>query len=89
MATKSDQKTSAHTIKIYSTETCVYCHMLKQYLDEKGFGYEDVNVAEDLKAREDMVEKSGQLGVPVIDIDGEIVVGFNREKVDELLGIKE
>jgi len=63
--------------------------MMKEYLDEKGFEYEDVNVAEDLNAREEMVEKSGQMGVPVSDIDGNIVVGFNREKVNELLGIDE
>jgi len=76
-------------IKIYSTPTCPYCHMLKEYLEEKGFEYVDVNVAEDLKAREEMVEKSGQMGVPVADFDGEIVVGFNKERVDSLLGIKE
>ena len=63
--------------------------MLKQYLDEKGFKYEDIDVAADTQAREEMVEKSGQLGVPVSDIDGKIVVGFNRDKVNELLGIKE
>lgn len=77
-----------HTIKIYSTPSCPYCHMLKEYLDEKGFAYEDIDVAADLKAREDMIEKSGQLGVPVSDIDGQIVVGFDKEKVDELLGIE-
>jgi len=63
--------------------------MLKEYLDEKGFEYQDVNVAEDLVSREEMVEKSGQMGVPVSDIDGSIVVGFDREKVNELLGITE
>jgi len=84
-----ETKTKIHNIKIYSTPTCPYCHMLKEYLDEKGFEYSDINVAEDLKAREEMVEKSGQMGVPVADFDGEIVVGFNKEKVDSLLGIKE
>ena len=78
-----------HSIKIYSTPSCPYCHMLKQYLDEKGFEYEDIDVAAVTEAREEMVEKSGQLGVPVSDIDGKIVVGFNRDKVNELLGIKE
>jgi len=82
-------ETKTHSIKIYSTPTCPYCHMMKEYLDEKGFEYEDINVAEDVSAREEMVEKSGQMGVPVSDIDGTIVVGFNREKVNELLGIKE
>ena len=82
-------ETKTHSIKIYSTPTCPYCHMMKEYLDEKGFEYEDINVAEDVNAREEMVEKSGQMGVPVSDIDGEIIVGFNREKINELLGIKE
>ena len=58
-------------------------------MDEKGFKYEDRDVAADTEAREEMVEKSGRLGVPVSDIDGKIVVGFNRDKVNELLGIKE
>lgn len=78
-----------HRIKIYSTPTCPYCHMLKEYLAEKGFEYEDINVAQDAEARKVMIEKSGQMGVPVSDIDGEIVVGFNRDRVNELLGIKE
>ena len=80
---------ATHHIKIYSTPTCPYCHMLKEYLDEKGFAYEDVNVAQDLAARKDMIEKSGQMGVPVSDIDGEIVVGFAKDRVNELLGIKD
>jgi glutaredoxin len=63
--------------------------MLKEYLGEKGFAYEDVNVAQDLAARKEMIEKSGQMGVPVSDIDGEIVVGFAKDRVNELLGITE
>lgn len=78
----------SHNIKIYSTPSCPYCHMLKEYLDEKGFQYQDLNVAEDLQAREEMIEKSGQMGVPVSDIDGNIVVGFDKEKVNELLEIR-
>ena len=78
-----------HRIKIYSTPSCPYCHMLKEYLGGKGFAYEDINVAEDLQARQEMVEKSGQMGVPVSDIDGNIVVGFDKERVNELLNISE
>jgi glutaredoxin-like YruB-family protein len=78
-----------HHIKIYSTPTCPYCHMLKEYLAEKGFAYEDVNVAQDVLARKEMIEKSGQMGVPVSDIDGKIVVGFAKDRVNELLGIKD
>ena len=83
------EEAKTHSIKIYSTPSCPYCHMLKEYLDEKGFLYQDANVAEDLAAREEMVEKSGQMGVPVSDIDGSIVVGFDKEKVNELIGIKD
>lgn len=72
-------------ITVYSTPTCPYCVQAKRYLDEKGLKYTAHDVASDLQAREDMVKKSGQLGVPVIDVDGNIVIGFNRGKLEELL----
>lgn len=75
-------------IKIYSTPTCVYCNSLKEYLKSKNMEYTDVDVSVNEKELEEMVEISGQMGVPVIDIDGNIIIGFDREKVDELLGIK-
>lgn len=81
--TQKDQK---HII-IYSTPTCTYCHHLKDYLTEKGFTYQDVDVT---KSYDDMiaaVTKSGQKGVPVTDIEGKIVIGFDQEAIDELLGI--
>ncbi|HOM72365.1 MAG TPA: glutaredoxin family protein [Armatimonadota bacterium] len=74
-----------HNIIIYSTPTCPYCHQAKRYLAERGFDFTDKDVATDLQAREDMIRKSGQLGVPVIDVDGNIIIGFNRPKLDELL----
>lgn len=74
-------------IKIYSTPTCPYCVTLKGFLKEHDILFEDVNVAQDAQAREEMVEKSGQMGVPVSDIDGEIVVGFDKEKIKKLLSI--
>jgi len=73
-------------IRVFSTPSCPYCVNLKQYLDEKGFKYEDIDVAE---AREEMISKSKQMGVPVAEINGEIVVGFDKAKIDQLLGIKE
>jgi glutaredoxin 3 len=76
-----------HKIKIYSTPTCPYCITLKEFLKEKNIGFEDINVAEDREAREEMVHKSGQMGVPVVDIDGEIVVGFEKQKISKLLNI--
>lgn len=73
---------------IYSTPTCVYCKMAKALFKEKNVAYEEKDVATDLKAREEMVNKSGQLGVPVIDIDGKIVVGFDKTHLLNLLGVK-
>lgn len=77
-----------HKIIIYSTTTCPSCRILKDYLKEKGFEYENKDVGEDAEAREKMMEKSGALSTPVIEIDGKIIVGFDKEKVDVLLGIK-
>ena len=82
--------TSTHNQKhiiIYSTPTCTHCHHLKDYLTEKGFSYEDIDVSKDFAALQASVEKSGQKGVPVIDIEGKIIVGFDQEEVDEVLGI--
>lgn len=76
-------------IKVYSTPACPYCFALKQFLKEKGFEFEDIDVSQDEKALREMVEKTGQLGVPVIEIDGEIVIGFNKEKISQLLNLKE
>lgn len=75
-------------IKVYSTVTCPYCFALKEFLKEKGFQFEDIDVGQDEKAAHEMIEKSGQMGVPVIDIDGKIVVGFDKEKISQLLNIK-
>jgi glutaredoxin-like YruB-family protein len=79
--------TTQKHITVYSTPTCTYCHHLKDYLTEKGFTYEDLDVSKDFAALQASVEKSGQKGVPVIDIEGKIIVGFDQEAVDELLGI--
>lgn len=76
------------TIKIYSTPTCPYCVAVKEYLEEKGFKYTDVDVSIDPNAADEMINKTGQMGVPVVDIDGQAVVGFDKEKIDTILGIK-
>ncbi|MBU0757078.1 MAG: thioredoxin family protein [Nanoarchaeota archaeon] len=73
-------------IKVYSTPTCPWCHKVKDYLkDEKKVKFDDLNVASDDKAREEMIDKSGQMGVPVLDIDGKIIVGFDKEEIDKAL----
>ncbi len=75
------------TVKIYSTPTCVYCKMAKEFFKKNNVNYQELNVAEDEKAREEMIQKSGQLGVPVIDIDGEIMVGFDEPTLRKALGL--
>jgi glutaredoxin 3 len=74
-------------IKIYSTPACPYCRTLEEFLKEKGVDFEDIDVSKDEKLVEELVKKSGQMGVPVLDIDGEVIVGFDREKVCKLLKI--
>ena len=73
---------------IYSTPTCVYCKMAKEYFKEHNVAYTEHDVASDLAARKDMYDKSHQMGVPVIDIDGKIIVGFDQKSVEGILGIK-
>lgn len=75
-------------IKIYSTPTCSFCHAEKEFLKEHGIEFQDLDVFSDVKAREEMMAKTGQLGVPVTDIDGKIIVGFDRAKISQLLGLK-
>jgi len=70
---------------IYTTQTCVYCKMAKEYFIENNIEYEEKDVAIDSEASEEMIKKTGQLGVPVIDIDGEIIIGFDKEKIENLL----
>lgn len=74
-------------IKVYSTVICPYCVTLKKFLKEHNIEFEDIDVSQDEKVRDEMVKKSGQMGVPVVEIDGEIVVGFDREKIKQLLKI--
>jgi len=75
-------------IKIYTTPTCAYCFALKRFLQENNIIFQEIDVASNDKAREEMLKKTNQLEVPVIEIDGKIVVGFNKEKIKELLNIK-
>ena len=72
-------------VKVYSTPACPYCHMLKDFLKEKGVEFEDIDVAADQEAAREMIEKSGQMGVPQIEINGKIIVGFNKEAIEREL----
>jgi glutaredoxin-like YruB-family protein len=73
---------------IYSTPTCHYCGLAKEYFKAHGINYTEHNVATDLEQRKVMVDKSGQLGVPVIDVEGDITVGFDEAHLAEVLGVK-
>ena len=72
---------------IYSTPTCVYCKMAKEFFKKNNIEYREHNVAEDERAREEMIKKSHQLGVPVIDVNGEVFVGFDQAGLKKALGI--
>lgn len=72
-------------ITIYSTPTCHYCNLAKDFFKQQGVKYEEFNVATDLAKRKEMVELSGQMGVPVIAIDRDVIVGFDEEQVASIL----
>lgn len=75
-------------IKIYTTPSCAFCKMAKEYFKSKGLSYEEYDVSKDIPRQKEMIEKTGQFGVPVLDINGKIVIGFDRPKINQLLGIK-
>ena len=77
-----------HKVTIYTTPTCVYCKMAKEFFTKNNVSYEERNVATDLAAREEMIEKSQQLGVPVIEVDDTIIVGFDKPNLETALGLK-
>lgn len=74
-------------IKIYTTSTCVYCRGAKEYFQEKGINYEEINLSEHPDRIQEMVQISGQMGVPVILIDGRVIIGFNRGAINEALDL--
>jgi glutaredoxin-like YruB-family protein len=77
------------TVTIYSTPTCHFCHMTKDFLKDKGIPFTDFDVAHDLEKRQEMIQKSGQMGVPVIFIGDEMIIGFDQEKLVSALGSAE
>ncbi len=72
-------------VKIYTTPNCPYCKKVKTYLEMKNVEYENINVVEDKQQRAEMIELSGQQSVPVINIDGKIILGFNKYAIDDAL----
>ena len=73
------------SVKIYSTPTCAYCKKTKEFFQQNNVKYEEIDVARDEAKAKEMVEKSGQMGVPVVDIDGQIIIGFDREALKKAL----
>lgn len=74
-------------VTIYSTPTCPYCKLAKKFLDERKVPYTDIDVAADQAKAQEMIQKSGQMGVPVIDVDGRIIVGFDQAELAKLVGV--
>ena len=74
-------------VTIYSTPTCHFCHMAKDFFKEKSIAFTDHNVAQDLAKRQEMIQKSGQMGVPVIFVGEEMIVGFDKERLTSTLGV--
>lgn len=74
-----------HKVTIFTTPTCAYCKMAKEFCKKNNVQYEEKDVAADTAAREEMIQKSGQFGVPVIDIDGKIIIGFDQPKLKDAL----
>ncbi len=74
-------------VTIYTTPTCGFCHQAKQFFQEKNVPYEEKDVAADQQAREEMVSKTNQMGVPVIEVDDEIVIGFDQSRLAQMLDV--
>ncbi len=77
----------SHEVIVYTTPTCPWCQATKEYLRAREIDFEEVDVSADPAAAQEMIEKSGQMGTPVVDIDGEVIVGFNKPEIDRLLDL--
>ena len=79
---------AAKKIKLYTTSYCVYCKLAKNFFNKNKIAFEEIDIAEDEDALNYRVKKSGQMSVPVIEVDGQMIVGFNETKLKKLLGVK-
>ena len=80
-------KAYMHKVKIYTTPTCVFCDLAKEFLNENNVAFDSVDVSVDEKAAQEMIDKTGQFGVPVIDVDGKMIIGFNKPELKKALGL--
>lgn len=83
----SESNRTMKKVKVFSTPTCPYCHMAKAYLKDKKIEFEDIDVSQDQAQAVQMVQKSGEMGVPQLWIEDQVVIGFNKPAIDELLGL--
>ena len=83
----SEAPAAQKTVTIYSTPTCHFCQLSKDFFKANNIPFSDYNVSTDLQKRQEMIDKSGQMGVPVIYVNDEMVIGFDKEKLSSLLGI--
>ena len=74
-------------VSIYTTDTCSYCKLAKDFFQKNNVEFQEFNVGSDLQKRQEMIEKSGQMGVPVITVGDDVIVGFNKSRLEELLGV--
>ncbi|MEE8566630.1 MAG: glutaredoxin domain-containing protein [Candidatus Bipolaricaulota bacterium] len=77
----------SHSVTLYTAETCSWCVAVREYLQAREIDFEQIDVSADPALAEQMVQKTGQMGVPVLDIDGNMVIGFNKREIDQLLGL--
>ena len=77
----------SHTVSIFTTPSCAYCKMAKEYFTKNSVAYSEYDVARDIARRQEMLDKTHQFGVPVIEIDGKIVIGFDKPRINLLLGL--
>lgn len=77
------------TVKVYTTLACPYCYTLKEFLKEHNIEFEDIDITKDEKIKDDIIKRSGAIGAPIIEVDGELIVGFDRAKIVKLLGIQD
>ena len=75
-------------VRLFITPACPFCYSLREFLKANKIEFEEIDVSKDKKAREEMIKKSGKMEVPIIEINGQIVVGFDKEKISELLGLR-
>jgi glutaredoxin-like YruB-family protein len=86
---RKEKKAKKNRVIVFSTPTCSYCNMAKQYFRRNKIRFKDVDVSRDEAAARDLVRRTGQMGVPVIDINGKLIVGFDKPQINRLLDIKE